>query len=72
MNHSSSGNGGSNSTGGQYVQSGMMTPQSTSLGTGISSIFSATGLKSDGSSILNVGDGHGPLTQTQELEMTTQ
>ncbi|XP_055301037.1 WW domain-containing adapter protein with coiled-coil homolog isoform X5 [Sitodiplosis mosellana] len=71
LNHSSSGNGGSNSTTGQYVQSGMMTPQSTGLGIGISSQFSAAGLKSDGSSTLNVGDGHGPPTPTQELDMTT-
>ncbi|XP_031627948.1 WW domain-containing adapter protein with coiled-coil homolog isoform X2 [Contarinia nasturtii] len=70
LNHSSSGNG-SNSTSGQYVQSSMMTPQSTGLGIGISSQFSAAGLKSDGSSTLNVGDGHGPPTPTQELDMTT-
>lgn len=68
LNHSNSGNG-SNSSSGQYVQSGMMTPQSTGLGIGISSQFSAAGLKADGSSTLNVGDG--PPTPTQELDMTT-
>lgn len=69
LNHSSSGNG-SNSNSGQYVQSGMMTPQSAGLGIGISLQFSAAGLKSDGSSTLNVG-GEGPPTPTQELDMTT-
>lgn len=69
LNHSSSGNG-SNSNSGQYVQSGMMTPQSAGLGIGISLQFSAAGLKSDGSSTLNVG-GDGPPTPTQELDMTT-
>lgn len=69
LNHSSSGNG--NSTSGQYVQSGMMTPQSTGLGIGISSQFSAAGLKADGSSNLGGNDGHGPPTPTQELDMTT-
>lgn len=67
MNHLNSGNG-NNSNNGQYVQSGMLT-QSTGLGIGISSQFSAAGLKADGSSTLNMGDG--PPTPTQELDMTT-
>lgn len=65
MNHLNSGNSNNN---GQYVQSGMLT-QSTGLGIGISSQFSAAGLKADGSSTLNMGDG--PPTPTQELDMTT-
>lgn len=69
LNHSSgvSGNG-NNSNNGQYVQSGMLS-QSTGLGIGISSQFSAAGLKADGSSTLNMGDG--PPTPTQELDMTS-
>lgn len=65
MNHSNS------SGGGQYVQSsasGMISTQATGLGVGISSQFSAAGLKADGSSTLLIGDG--PPTPTQELDMT--
>lgn len=68
LNHSSGG-GNCNNSSSQYVQSSMMTTQSTGLGIGISSQFSAAGLKADGSSTLNVGDG--PPTPTQELDMTT-
>lgn len=56
---------------GQYVQSavsGLISTQSTGLGLGISSQFSAAGLKSDGSSSLLLSDG--PPTPTQELDMT--
>lgn len=73
LNHSSGGGNGNNNSNnsGQYVQSGMMSSQqSAGLGIGISLQFSAAGLKSDGSSTLNVG-GEGPPTPTQELDMTT-
>lgn len=69
LNHSSIG--GSGGSSGQYVQStatGMISTQATGLGIGISSQFSAAGLKADGSSTLLVGDG--PPTPTQELDMT--
>lgn len=73
MNHSNigivSGNG-NNSNNGQYVQSGMLT-QSTGLGIGISSQFSAAGLKADGSSTCTLNMSDGPPTPTQELDMTT-
>lgn len=73
LNHSNigGGGGGSGSSSGQYVQSsatGMISTQATGLGIGISSQFSAAGLKADGSSTLLVGDG--PPTPTQELDMT--
>lgn len=58
------------SGGGQYVQSnasGMISTQATGLGMGISSQFSAAGLKADGSSTLLIGDG--PPTPTQELDI---
>lgn len=57
------------SSGNQYVQSsasGMISTQASGLGIGISSQFSAAGLKSDGSSTLLIGDG--PPTPTQELD----
>lgn len=73
LNHaniSGSNNGGSSV---QYVQSnaqtGMISTQQSTLGIGISSQFSAAGLKADGSSTLLVGDG--PPTPTQELDMTS-
>lgn len=69
LNHSNMG--GSGNSSGQYVQSsatGMISTQATGLGIGISSQFSAAGLKADGSSTLLVGDG--PPTPTQELDMT--
>lgn len=56
---------------GQYVQSnvaGMISTQATGLGMGISSQFSAAGLKADGSSSLLIGDG--PPTPTQELDIS--
>lgn len=67
LNHSNMGG----SSSGQYVQSsatGMISTQATGLGIGISSQFSAAGLKADGSSTLLLGDG--PPTPTQELDMT--
>lgn len=69
LNHSNMS--GSGSCSGQYVQSsatGMISTPATGLGIGISSQFSAAGLKADGSSTLLVGDG--PPTPTQELDMT--
>lgn len=58
-------------TSSQYVQSsatGMISTQAASMGIGISSQFSAAGVKADGSSTLLVGDG--PPTPTQELDMS--
>lgn len=54
----------------QYVTStaGVISTQTTGVGKGISMQFSAAGLKADGSSTLNRGDG--PPTPTQELDMS--
>lgn len=62
MNHGS---------GSQYVTSsgGLVTTQVTGLGLGISSQFSAAGLKADGSSNSTMLMGDGPPTPTQEIDM---
>lgn len=54
----------------QYITStaGVLSTQTTGIGGGISMQFSAAGLKADGSSTLNRGDG--PPTPTQELDMS--